>query len=1810
MKAETTARIEQYRSELPRKREKIFAAAMMLAIAIISAASATYAWVTLSASPEVTSIDTTVVANGSLEIAMANDTGAAPGRSAAGDSTGADSNVVRANTTWGNLVNLSDPSYGLANVVLRPAALNGTTNLLSNPLFGVGYGEDGRVTGMVTGEDFAYTYYDPTAGGGEFLVDLKGEHLGVRAISTVKFTNLGGEQQFAELWQAAQSSLSLAGSNYSKITDESREPGKSYITSLQGLIETYAQNVISQKAEDTLEITAYVPNLHKMVQAIYDDVMIKTGEGYVHIANLYDLTKGAQQGSWFTGDNALENLIADYRAGKLPSEFTNAIVGFDQFVKDYKDFQKYLKKGAKTDFSDLQEFEKKNSLAYWAYQADAGSTVYWSQINTQINWLCNINTATLNGYKLSQLKSHAIEILNASERFAVLHDGVVKRLEKRIGTHMRAKITVHVNARDMGIPIEKDLDAYVTTDAVAPYDAKADYDAVKTFYSGNFRGDTAAAQDTHALAVDLWLRTNAGASATVTATTIEGENESGEAYTQTTDPLRAYLTLEGKIRTQDIQEREMVDSPDGKKYEAFTAVYTADGKQQEAIVYKKADGQYYCNTEDGEVNFSEEAEKENYNPTYTPSMKTTTIVIGYDGVNRVWSDTQMAPYVVEGENNTTLGGGSCYTFYASTPADQSRFLDLLGSMRVAFIDGNGALIGSATMDTEHFYAENGKVTVPLALDKISAINLGDDGSGNTVYGLMPLVKNAATRVTAIVYLDGQKLTNQMVLASGDIQGNLNVQFGSYTAQKVTTVTVSNETDDDGNHIINTTVKYIHDGNDNEAIENEPVMTERIKVSASISGAKEFEYNPQQTVQVPLAVKVEGVEPKSVYARFIRAISATQGVQQDNVELTRNGSDWNGTVTFDKPGNYVLRTIWVDGVEYDLSHEPIEVTIKGSAVNSLICAAIPGGNFARIMQSDSKFSTGMTLGFTTSNQTPSRVNGIFMDENGRQVNVPFYLERGQWKGTATFYSSGTYTMQYVEIDGELSEIRENLHLTLELLLGLKTGTRISASIETQAKLQAMAPAGMTASPTRFVLDPSAKDANGEPVVGKNGVTLTISTKIYDNTGEEIKGLSGVKVNYSRVGSATGGLDAELKWNAAVGAYTGQFLITQAGTYRFKNVQVTQAGAVSTITAATTDTNIIQVMPPDDARYMTGDNHTDTYQYAPRRNAKMTVAIAYSSAASGVKATMIDRTGQQYEVNGTMGLEDIPEHMTGDITSITLWDFAVPTDTDGLQEGIWTLKSITLYGVYYDGKYYDEVAGIEVDVSGDNITTKVVNNIVVTLSGNSQNFTGYFMDDHRVNDMTVTVADYEGEMIKGVTVDGVTVSYTRGSVSMETYGYTTNTLSPIVSGTGNLRNGSATEYTIAAMNFQVAGPYKNAEVELTIDGVSSKASQLDGVVLRYVVDGQPSDNCPQFDVKWTAPTVKITGLNPSPSTTYEVNAGGMSSNPKAQSTHTYISPDGFYAHMSAKMGLVIAGKCTGVTWPKMTLTLSNVGTRFSTAVFSVTNGNGSASGSEAPRDYTFKPGELTQTEQIGKGATGITDGSRQQAGNQKMTTIVMNYNGVAYTMKLSNMVEIYEVEQPIGTLVFQMPVAAQQIGTEELVYPNNQITLPEATDFVEKVSGDTSTAGSRQKVSSTSETVYFRKGFMNYQKVTITSTIYKTPYTGEVFNVTYHVKGWIISGVRASDEAVVTVNNGNMIRPGAKVNLSFGVQYTAIPVLEDVGRTSAGTATTYFYQQVAKDSKQSTSVLEPDGTNLVNQEKMNQYVKDAVARNTYDIGWKDS
>lgn len=152
-------------------KKKLMGAVCMLLVASIMVVSSTYAWFTLSTAPEITGITTSVGANGNLEVALlTTETFNSPDliTSSVGDSLDvAGQTAVKANTTWGNLINLSDSSYGLDTIVLYPAALNlEGGKVADSPLQTPTYGSDGRVSGTnantasaVHGEEGWKIYY-------------------------------------------------------------------------------------------------------------------------------------------------------------------------------------------------------------------------------------------------------------------------------------------------------------------------------------------------------------------------------------------------------------------------------------------------------------------------------------------------------------------------------------------------------------------------------------------------------------------------------------------------------------------------------------------------------------------------------------------------------------------------------------------------------------------------------------------------------------------------------------------------------------------------------------------------------------------------------------------------------------------------------------------------------------------------------------------------------------------------------------------------------------------------------------------------------------------------------------------------------------------------------------------------------------------------------------------------------------------------------------------------------------------------------------------------------------------------------------------------------------------------------------------------------------------------------------------------------------------------------------------------------------------------------------------------------------------
>lgn len=111
-------------------RRRLTAAISMLLISTIMMVTTTYAWFTLSTAPEVRGINTSVAGNGSLEIALMPTTGTfagiTSGRDASGTEYGGAQVMTVANVSWGNVVNLKDPSYGLEGITLRPVQFNAT----------------------------------------------------------------------------------------------------------------------------------------------------------------------------------------------------------------------------------------------------------------------------------------------------------------------------------------------------------------------------------------------------------------------------------------------------------------------------------------------------------------------------------------------------------------------------------------------------------------------------------------------------------------------------------------------------------------------------------------------------------------------------------------------------------------------------------------------------------------------------------------------------------------------------------------------------------------------------------------------------------------------------------------------------------------------------------------------------------------------------------------------------------------------------------------------------------------------------------------------------------------------------------------------------------------------------------------------------------------------------------------------------------------------------------------------------------------------------------------------------------------------------------------------------------------------------------------------------------------------------------------------------------------------------------------------------------------------------------------------------
>lgn len=1406
---ETQKRIKAYKKALPDLRERVIAVALLLAMSASMLTSATFAWVTLSRAPEVSSVTTNIAANGNLEIAIATGDGTTPpGESQVGDSSATDGqSILAANRTWGNLINLSDPSYGLDHLALRPAQLN-TAALLTKPLYGAVYDADGRINTLTT--NYGYTSWVPAEGNIPAHFGISDE-VGVRAISSIKREQLGFAGDYSNAYDAADIANNTAANTYTAITRND-----TWMDVLAKLLGTHM--TASLNSEDKYKNATITSEDMETLIAMYEEFVLAHKQEAEAIALQLNLELFAAYG----GDTTKYTPFSQTDILAINQNSDSRIKSNGDFSFDVLDNNNVTKTIKITNLKAfLKDCKQLNEDLTTLNTIHEGKDYRWTASGLQkvVERLMNVNQCLIkkrneSSYKtvqqlMNDFSSNPMSALGymGASCDIVITNGVLYNLEQRVGSSvniqgMTVTAKMYVNTMNLGEQTAN-ITAYVTTSAEKPSDFNQDQVYTGTLNTGadSSSGD-AVAEDTYALAVDLWVRTNAMGS----YLTLEGNVLLGEAY-------------EVPVTTEDANGNQV---PLYKLNKIVTDEETGESYTNTLDLYKKeADGTvtWYAAVSHREVTAEELGDGEP-----VAQMEEKRDVIGYEGENRVWDKSDKS-YITT--DSTTQGVGSCYVYYADSPEDQARSLELLKYMSVAFVDRDGALLATASMDTENYYGDSGRFVVPLKVndDGIPIKSTDESIESGVAYAITQLQQNEPTRITAIVYLDGRELGNDDVLSAADIQGQLNIQF-SNNAEVI-------------------------------PINNEKLEYETRTVSAIVDNTS-FEYDTHVGDMIStVTVNVDGDEPTNVRAFFQRKINATQGSREDEMVFTQNGAGgWVSSYTFEAPGVYVFRSVYLDGVEYVLKEQP-EVTITGFTVQSLTCDQLTGdGRNIDILTAASSSSLDLKLKFASDDveKMPAKVQGRFIrTEDGSAVNVDFIYNATNtlWSGKATFLNSGEYTMQYLVLDGEYVELAADKQLTTNVKLGMRTAV-------------------YTKDITDFKYAPDEMVENGTD-------ELQMQVKIVDNGGKELVGQQNVKLTY-RLRNSSSTIDVNLTWNAVSRYYEGdlQALVAGPGIWEFDKVTV---GESNTITNASTYP-VFQMLAPEPPSFV---NIGGTgMQYRPSGNAELQVSLKYSATAT-VAAVFKDNAGNRYPVFGTAG--------STDADNVTTWKFAVPTNRtgeySGKQDGYWTLETVYLWNYYMaDGTYVnwakdengnfkgglslnsdgslvsnpdrDDTNAMVVDIS--DYTVKVVQTVKVNFTQGQQGtdfgksgatVTGAFMDSYEINNLQVKISDFEGQAIGS----DVAMKITYNNNTSSTYGgYTNSALAntAMVYDIAMAADASGTTFTqTTPITLRYAGTYTTT-FTFKLNGVSAELTNA-GI--------QVAGTLPQFTVSSVKPTVAIQTYKPS-------------------------------------------------------------------------------------------------------------------------------------------------------------------------------------------------------------------------------------------------------------------------------------------------------------------------------------------------------------
>ena len=1226
---ETKKRINALKKRLPGVKARVAATALSLLLAVAMMTSVSFAWFSLSASPALGGVKTIISSNGNLEVALSDYDGLAPDRSGIGDSFSAEGQSVHAaNTSWGNLINLSG-NYGIENLILRPAKLDTDYPAL---LTGVKYSSDGRYE--TTATDFGFTSWglDEVTNQYNFLVP-HGSAFGVRAISSVGYEKGQGKDPLQIALENAKAKNAQAKAMYEALMDKNTEQGKANLAIVTRLVQEFAQSKMPG-SNTTTDFGNDLEALYGMLDDFHD-ALNSYGDA------LTDLAKIQQKAYCEKNNIAYTPYTRETLLKATDSELAKNGVVLSTFAT-YKKLE--------TDTAgDLAKIQECMSLR------QQGVAITWEEhLGGVVQHLIDINTVTIGGMTLDEIQGKVsggfsammglLDLLGGDQP-VIVKGGNMRTFEQLTGARMNANGEVRVTV-SVKYLITLTINGILSTD-LKPEDAalyRNDENTTKDRAAvSEFKG-AMVAQDTYGMILDLWVRTNAANS----YLTLDGildleyyyEQLPGKVLingTMTSVPLWTYTYKTGEVQEAAGQKIEVT-----KTVTVYVVPQSLDPENPTRAPLEYDIQVKVSDTEYKTVKISEGVfyNYENDEPVYRVENGTTTEalidhtdveallerkdrVLGFQGSNRV--DNDYGEGLPVGEISATQGSGSCYIFYADTPEAAAEAKELLKNLKFAFLTADNTIMARAEMDVEHMLEEGGKYIVPL---KIVTNSYVVDG----VNCIMPLEQNVATRVSILVYLDGTGLENSMVMSKDSILGSLNIQFAS-AEKKV-------------------------------PMGNMDLEIQTITLSAAISNNR-FTYDgtPKST---ELQANIGGVKPNTVLAYFQRQVNASQGSRMEPVILKErtnaSGKYWGADPQFLTPGTYVLRTLVIDGVEYDLP-EPIIVTVEGLQMtyvsfNESIALTAP-----RYVDRDIELAIQ-----ADANTRPGKVQVRFEDENGQYTagtltfdpnSISTANPYGLWKGTVRFNSSGTYTLRYVVMDGDYNDVPTTMRRSFTAYMGLR------------ARVALIREGGLT-----------FKYRGPENV----GVKLDI----LSDSGEVMKGLTNVNLYYARRGatSLADSLHAELTWQST--QYIGNMNVDDIGTFVFAQLTVGD-NLITVVESAPSITSQPTEPPAFEGSNLFNDNadvslNANNILVLNDKDA-LFVKVQTKNATTAYKAvlTLTDAFGATHNVIIEEGVGTDGHSYLED----NIYYFAIPNTMAGNRNGKWTVTGLKLYGVYdASGNYYGE------------------------------------------------------------------------------------------------------------------------------------------------------------------------------------------------------------------------------------------------------------------------------------------------------------------------------------------------------------------------------------------------------------------------------------------------------------------------------------------------------------------------------------------